>query len=140
MGYNSNAPYVNFAVVMQIFHDFRGHIHRAAQKLLNPFNRVAKRCKSEVSELNSNFSITSVDRDQHVLGFNVSMHDVLLVHVVDGEKKLFYQTCSIRFRKHFVLDDVVEKFTACHQFSDYVEVVIIVKKSDHPDDVRMICL
>ncbi len=84
MSYHSDAPNVNFATVVLVFHDFRSHIHWAAKSLLKTSNRIAESCESEVCKLNSNFAIASVGVDQDIFGFDVSMHDVLLVHVVDS--------------------------------------------------------
>lgn len=81
MGDASDTPNVNFAIVALIGDDLRSHVEWTPENLLKPAHGVADCCKTEIGQFQRDLAVLWVV-NEYVLGFYISMNDVLLVHVV----------------------------------------------------------
>lgn len=77
---------------------------------------LVKDCKAKVCQLQVQLArlVGLLRCEQNVLRFDVTMRNVLLVHVVERQKKLLDEACGCPFAQPLDLNDVVVKFTACH--------------------------
>ena len=114
VGQYSNTPNVNFAVVRLLAHNFWCHVKRASEHLGFAFGRIQKGCKSEISQLQSDV-VGCHTLDQDIFRLDVSVDDILLVHIVDREQDLLHELGTRMLIKHFVFDDEVVQFTTRHQ-------------------------
>ena len=95
-------PAINLIVVRLLFDQLRSHIHGAAEGEGLLVIRVIFRRKSKICQLHINLivvDVISVLLAQKILRLEISVHDVLLVHEVEGEKNLLDHVSSLRFSK-----------------------------------------
>ena len=76
---------------------------------------------------------------QDVFWLQVSVYDVLLVHVIEGEEELLDRIRGLALAQRNRLDYVVVEFTSGNQFSYNIKVRIVLQELVDSDYVRMIC-
>ena len=76
--------------------------------------------------------------DQNVLWLDVSMGNVLLVHVVECQKDLLYNVGCLSLAHPLDLDHVLVELSSRHQLRDDVEVYLVLQKLHGPHDVGVV--
>ena len=109
-------PNIDALVIGLLTYNLRCHIQWRAQNLLKSGLWLVKDCEAKVCQLQVQLArLVGLFRcEQNVLRFDVTMRNVLLVHVVERQKKLLDEACGCTFAQPLDLNDVVVKFTACH--------------------------
>ena len=63
------------------------------------------------------------------------MHDVLLVHVVQGQTQLLDNVGGLVFLEHTHALDLVKKIAACNKLHDNVVAPLVFKQLEHAGDM-----
>ena len=63
------------------------------------------------------------------------MHDVLVVHVVQGQAQLLDDVGGLVFLEHTHALDLVEKIAACNELHDDVVTPLVFKQLEHAGDM-----
>jgi hypothetical protein len=85
---HSDTPDVDRLAISFLLDDLWSHVKRTSKNLLQALLRVKLACETEVGQLNVGIVLVSsllFWGNQDILWLDISMRDVLLVHVVDGE-------------------------------------------------------
>ena len=65
------------------------------------------------------------------------MHDVLVVHVVQGQTQLLDDVGSLAFLKHTHALDLIKQITTCDELHDDVVTSLVFKKLEYSGDMWM---
>lgn len=104
--------------------------HQVKSRLFDPTR------KSKISNLD--IEVVDVIRDQkNVLGLNVTVRDVLQVHIVQAKHYLMDDVGRLRFRKAIELGQSFEQFATLDELRDHIVVVSVFDEVYNPYDVGM---
>ena len=127
----------NVALLVVVFvEDLGGDVVRRAELLVEVTVGVVDERGAEVDDLDLVKLFVLLEQD--VLRFQVTMHDVGLVAVVDAGEDLFHEDSSIALAELTTLEDLIEKLTTFADLGDQVIALLILEELVHLDDVRVI--
>jgi len=102
VGNDTCSPAINFEVIRFLFNELRRHVNGTTQRKRLLLVGIILGCKSKICQLDVDLiiiNIISVLFAQEILRLKISMHNVLLVHEVEGKKQLFDNMGSLRLGK-----------------------------------------
>ena len=116
MSNDTDAPNVDTFVVFVLTDDLWSHVQWAAKHLLELLLRVIETSEPKVSQLDVWVILvcTLLWGDEDVLWLDVSVSDVLLVHVVDGQQDLLQNVGCLSLCESLHFQDVVIELTSGH--------------------------
>ncbi|GBE60051.1 ABC transporter ATP-binding protein, putative [Babesia ovata] len=132
---HTNRPYVALAVVHALEHVWRDVV-RGADLVLHLRVQVAVRGETEVDDPDVGIGVLGLK--QQVLGLEVAVHDVLLVHVVDTAEHLLDNLRGVLLGEALSVDNFVEQFAAGVQLRDEVVVLLVLVELEDLHDVRVV--
>ena len=74
----------------------------------------------------------------NILGLNISMNDSIGVKFIHCLTNLPHDVSNILFRHTLMFFQLFEELTSRSNFQNDVDFGSIIKKSEHPDDVRVV--
>ena len=77
---------------------------------------------------------------EQILRLEVPMHNVLCVHVVEGQAELLDHRGSLTFIELALLHDLIKEVAARHELHDNVIVACVFHELKHSRDVRVYCI
>ena len=97
-------------VILDLSAELRGHVERASQGQCLLLGWIIFCCKSKVRQFNVNLigSRILVVLTEDVLGLQVSMHNVLLMHEVESEKELLDYISGLHLGELLHLADLLK--------------------------------
>mmetsp|Transcript_11159 Transcript_11159/g.19710 ORF Transcript_11159/g.19710 Transcript_11159/m.19710 type:complete len:502 (+) Transcript_11159:103-1608(+) len=132
-------------------HTQRPHIHRCAVKLVEQdFGRDIRRCAALLRKIKTfrrrcetkvhNLHVRIVVRIGHekVLGLEVSVHDLVAVHVVERIQQHFHQITRLLLGVEGLLHDTVKEFTAIDLLQHEVKVTRLLEEVQSADNVGVV--
>ena len=129
MSYNTQAPDIDFKAVCLFLYYFRSHVEWTAEHLRESLFFLEETCEAKISQLYVRKFRASrlLWHNENILWLYVSVYDVELVHVVDGQKKLLHHARSLPLAHPLDFYDVSVELSSCDQLRDDVEVNLISK-------------
>ena len=76
--------------------------------------------------------------EQNILGLQVTMHNTLLMAVVDAGEDLLHENRAISFAELSTLEDFVEELATLADLRDQVIALVILEELVHFDDIGVI--
>ena len=76
--------------------------------------------------------------EQNILGLQVTMHNALLMAVVDAGEDLLHEYGAISFAELSTLEDFVEELATLADLRDQVIALVILEELVHFDDIGVI--
>ena len=142
MSDDAHAPNVHALVIGLLLDDFGSHVEGRAEDLTEAALGPVETGEAEVCQFQIELAwrVGLFWRQKDVLGLNVPVHNVLLVHVVERKEELFDDVGGLSLGHPLDLDDMVVEFAACDQLSDDVEVGIVLEQLEDADHMRMVRL
>mmetsp|Transcript_88888 Transcript_88888/g.252010 ORF Transcript_88888/g.252010 Transcript_88888/m.252010 type:complete len:512 (-) Transcript_88888:29-1564(-) len=132
------APQVALVVVPALQDLGRGVV-RGAHRLGKVPPGLAAAREPEVDDLQDVFAVDRALADQEeVLGLQVAVADVHLVHVVDGPEYVLHHDRGLDLGEVARLDDPVEELAAGAELHDQVEAPVVLERLVQLDDVRVV--
>ena len=90
--------------------------------------------KSEICELHCDLAILTLFAKK-IFGLQITMHDVLVVHVIQGQTKLLDNVSCLAFLKHTHALDLVKEIATSDQLHDDVITPLVFKKLKYACDM-----
>mmetsp|Transcript_15708 Transcript_15708/g.41633 ORF Transcript_15708/g.41633 Transcript_15708/m.41633 type:complete len:289 (+) Transcript_15708:425-1291(+) len=134
---DADAPHVTELVVLASKH-LRGHVVGCAGLCGQHLAGLERAGQAEVDDLDQVLLNGLLRHEEKVLGFEVAVAHVVLVHVVEGPHDLLHQDGGLHLREMARLDDAVEKLAARGELHDQVDVAVVLEGLVELDDVRVV--
>jgi len=131
----AHGPHVTFLIVPLSAQNLGSHVKGSSENLVHASLRIKFLCGSKINDFNF-----AVFLQYDVFRLQVSMHDVPLVAVSKREEDLPHNVGCVGFGKALTLDDLVEELAAFAQFSDEVELSIVLEDFLQLHNVRVVNL
>jgi len=127
-------PDINCLGVLLFLNDFRRHVQRAAT--LKWLIRCVVCSKAEIWEFYvENLGIITLKKN--VLRFKISVHNTLLVDIVESQEYLIDQIACLDFIKSFHFYYPIKKLTTTYEFWHNIVVLIVFKELINAHYLRM---
>jgi len=123
-------------VVIALVENLRGNIVGSAELLVKVTVGIVDEGSTEIDDLNLVELFVLLKQD--ILGFEIAMHDVGLMAIVDAAENLLHEDGSITLAELAALKDLVEELTALADLRNEVVALLILKELVHLDDVGVI--
>ena len=95
-------------------HDFRCHVSWCAGRVLGIF------CFQNLGDAHVSDSDISIVLHDYILGFNISMNDTLIVHILQAQHHAGQHELGFFLIEPSALADMVAQVAACQQITDQV--------------------
>jgi hypothetical protein len=79
----------------------------------------------------------AVDSDQYILGFNVSVHDMFLVQVLEGRSHLSDVLRSLPFWETPFFAQMLVQLTLTSEFEDEEHSLAVVEVAEESENIRV---
>ena len=138
----ANGPYVDTLTIGLLLNKLWCHVEGRAENLTQAFLRSIEAGEPEVCQLQIELAWLGrfLRCQQNVFRLQISVDDVLLVHVVKSKEELLDGICCLALAKRNLLDYVVVELSSCNQFSYDIKVRIVLEQLIDSNDMRMICV
>lgn len=107
-----------------------------AEPLLEVLVLVEARGGAEVDDLEVGARVVSLVED--VFGFEIAVHDFVLVAVVYGAEQQLHGFLRVLLAEVVRRDDAVEQLAPFAELGDDEDAGLVLEELDHADDVRMV--
>lgn len=132
---DATGPDVALLVVVLV-EDFRCDIVRRAKLLVEVAVGIVDEGRAEINDLD--LVVLLVLLEQDILRFQIAVHDVPLVAVVDAGEDLFHENGTVTLAKFAALEDLIEELAALADLGNEVVAFLILEELEHFDDVWVI--
>ena len=132
---DATGPDVALLVVVLV-EDFRCDVVRRAELLVEVAVGIVDEGRAEINDLD--LVVLLVLLEQDILGFQVAVHNVPLVAVVDAGEDLFHEDGTVTLAKFAALEDLIEELATLADLGNEVVAFLILKELKHFDDVWVI--
>mmetsp|Transcript_29831 Transcript_29831/g.75916 ORF Transcript_29831/g.75916 Transcript_29831/m.75916 type:complete len:330 (+) Transcript_29831:1384-2373(+) len=139
VGHNAATPEVRRMVVVPAQH-LRSDETDGAAGLLEELVRRADTGEAEVRELHNVTLQGAIVSQQSVLRLDVTVHNVLRMHVRDTLKHLPQQQGRMQLREHLRVEQKVYKLSSGAQLHDQVQVVLVLECVEKPHNMLLACM
>mmetsp|Transcript_49296 Transcript_49296/g.127067 ORF Transcript_49296/g.127067 Transcript_49296/m.127067 type:complete len:319 (-) Transcript_49296:51-1007(-) len=94
--------------------------------------------QAEVDDLEDRFLNRGLGGEEEVFGLEVSMADVVLVHVVDGAENVLHDSRRLHLGEVARVDDAVEQLTTIADLHHQINIPLVLERLMQLDDVGMV--
>mmetsp|Transcript_19572 Transcript_19572/g.36646 ORF Transcript_19572/g.36646 Transcript_19572/m.36646 type:complete len:222 (+) Transcript_19572:661-1326(+) len=77
-------------------------------------------------------------REQEILGLQVTMANVVLMHVEDRAEHVLHDNGCLNLGEMASVNDAIEELSTCAKFQDQVDVAMVFKRLKQLDDIWMV--
>jgi len=116
--------------------DFWGNVVRSSELFVELLTLINNERGSEINDLNLVELLVLLKED--VLGFQISVHNMVQMTIVDARKNLLHEQGGIALGKLSSGDDLVEQLSALADIGDNVVSLLILEELVHLQDVWVI--
>mmetsp|Transcript_22174 Transcript_22174/g.48489 ORF Transcript_22174/g.48489 Transcript_22174/m.48489 type:complete len:219 (+) Transcript_22174:857-1513(+) len=134
---DADAPEVAELVVLA-GQDLGRHVVRGTRLSGEHFTCFKLAGQTEVDDFQKILLNGSLGHEQEILRLEISVANMVLVHVVDGPDNLLHQYGGLDLGEVSGLDNSVEEFSSSSEFHHEVDVSVVLKRLEELDDVRVI--
>ena len=139
IGDDTDSPDVDLVVIFNLSTELWGHVEWASKGQCLLLVWIVSCSKSKVRQFNVDLigSRIRVVLTEDVLGLQVSMHDVLLMHEVESEEELLDHISGLHFSKLLHLANLFKKVATQDHLHDDIVVLSVLKELKDASDVGM---
>ena len=139
IGDDTDSPNINLVIIFYLFAELRSHVERASKGKSLLLVWIVSCCKSKICQFDVKVIVSSIRvvLTEDVLGLQVSMHNVLLMHEVKSEEQLLNHICSLNLCKLLHLANLLKKIATQDHLHDNIVVLSVLKEFKDTSDVGM---
>mmetsp|Transcript_76339 Transcript_76339/g.166671 ORF Transcript_76339/g.166671 Transcript_76339/m.166671 type:complete len:320 (+) Transcript_76339:628-1587(+) len=134
---DADAPHVAELIVLAR-QDLRRHVVRRAGLRLEKLAWFELARKTEIDDFEEILLDGVLGHEQEIFRFEISVANMVLVHVVDGPDNLLHQYGGLDLGEVSGLDNSVEEFSSSSEFHHEVDVSVVLEGLVELDDVRVV--
>ena len=132
-------PDVHLVVILYLIAKFGGHVQRRSQRKGLRLRWIKVGGEAKVSQFDHDFP-SIIPFTEQVLRLQVPVHDVQLVHVVEGQAELLDHGGRLFLRKLLLLLDHIKEVAARDKLHDDIIAPGVLHKLKDACDMRVHCL
>lgn len=143
VGDDADAPNVDLLVIGHLnlliltnANDLRSHVQRTTEDEVEALLWVEKARETEVSNLYTQI-VDILRLEKNVLWLQVTMRDVLVMHVVDSQQDLVNDHGGFWFTELLNLNNSIKQFATFEELASNVEAIVILKQLGYRHNIRM---
>mmetsp|Transcript_22175 Transcript_22175/g.48492 ORF Transcript_22175/g.48492 Transcript_22175/m.48492 type:complete len:248 (+) Transcript_22175:770-1513(+) len=134
---DADAPHVAELIVLAR-QDLRRHVVRRAGLRLEKLAWFELARKTEIDDFEEILLDGVLGHEQEIFRFEISVANMVLVHVVDGSDDLLHEDGGLNLGEVSRFDDSIEELTTSRKFHYEIYVSVILERLVEFDDVGMI--